>query len=237
MLGTSGKTPICGPYNKVFPFVVQSGAILTFDPVITMPRRTYSLGFTAAALLLPQSLQIAEWYATTPDWKLIRTYAVAENRLGFRTPGSASRIGHELVARLSTLTPAQLALLHSGTPAEQRHLSWLALCKQYRIIREFAEEVLHERFARLLLNLPTGEFEAFISSKAAWHPELEKVSPTTIRRSQNMLYQIMREANLLAGDDVIQRQSLSAACLRAILDDDPTLLSIFPAQLPVARPS
>ena len=36
-----------------------------------------------------------------------------------------------------------------GTIQEQKQILWFAICKRYAFIREFAIEVLHEKYLRL----------------------------------------------------------------------------------------
>ena len=107
---------------------------------------TYSMSFTTAPLLFQETLLVAELYAAERDWQLVREQALRENLLQMRTVNSAKRIFSEISSRLRQLTPAQMELLLTGSRREQNYLLWLAYCKRYRFVYDFAVEVLRESF-------------------------------------------------------------------------------------------
>ena len=78
----------------------------------------------------------------------------------------------ETVKRLSALTDAEVELLLDSTGAERAHLLWAAACRRYRLIGEFAEEVLRERYLTLAGDADYEEYDSFYRSKAMWHDEL-----------------------------------------------------------------
>ena len=84
-----------------------------------------------------------------------------------------------------------------GLPDDQRYLLWLALCKRYRFIYDFAVEVIYERFLRLDLQFEPAEYDRFFDRKAEWHPEVENVTPKTRKTQRQMLLQAMREAGVI----------------------------------------
>jgi hypothetical protein len=88
---------------------------------------------------------------------------------------SGQRILSEVSSRLKTLTEAQLKLFLNAPRSEQLQLLWMAICKRYTVLREFAEEVVRNRFLELDLTVTRVEFDRFLESKSAWHAEIDEI--------------------------------------------------------------
>ncbi|MCP4367831.1 MAG: DUF1819 family protein, partial [Deltaproteobacteria bacterium] len=106
----------------------------------------YKLSFTGAGLSISGSIKIAEVYLQLRDWDAVREKVFAENLLQARTQSSVQRTFQELAPRLQELTDEQLELLVEGNHQEQRQILWYAICRRYAFIREFATEVLYEKY-------------------------------------------------------------------------------------------
>jgi hypothetical protein len=188
----------------------------------------YVMAFTAGALLLRESVIAAEVYARLGDWWAVRQELLAENLLQIRTPSGAARRGREVVQRLENLTPEQSQLLVDASTGDQGALCWLAICKRYQFVRDFAVSVVREKYVRLDLHLAYDDFDIFFNRQADWHPELETIEPSTRVKLRSNLFAMLREAGILSDGDVIQPALLSPATVAAIRADDPALLAIYP---------
>jgi hypothetical protein len=145
-----------------------------------------------------------------------------------RTDNASRRITREVISRLKTLTGDELSLLCEGSRDEQRLLLWLAVCKRYRFIYDFAAEVLREKFLRLDMTLTQDEYDTFFSKKAEWHPEVEGVAPTTQAKQRQVVFKMLREADLLLDDGRIQPTILTTRLIETIQTDNPALFAIYP---------
>jgi hypothetical protein len=186
------------------------------------------MSFTAGALLHQESLTVAALFDELGDWNATRDRVLDENLLRMRTSQAAKRIFREVSSRLKQLTPAELALLLDGTPQEQGHLLWLAVCKRYRFIYDFAVEVVREKFIRLDFDLPYDAYDVFFNHKAEWHSEVEGVAESTRKKLRQVLFKMMREANLLTQDDQIVPAMLTPRTIELIAADSPSYLLAFP---------
>ena len=130
-----------------------------------MQRPRYSMSFTSGALLYRASLVIAELYAQLADWQAVRDRVLAGNLLQMRTNNASIRVCREVISRLKLLTPAELELLLGGLPDDQRYLLWLALCKRYRFIYDFAVEVIYENFCAWTCSLNRPSMIAFLTAR------------------------------------------------------------------------
>ncbi len=111
----------------------------------------YALSFTSGALLTREAVIAVPLYLDVRDWSIVRDQLRAENLLQARTASSGFRLAREVVQRLAVLTDAELELLRVASPSERDHLMWVAACRRYAVIGDFAEEVLRERFLLLTL--------------------------------------------------------------------------------------
>ena len=99
----------------------------------------YALSFTTGTLLTREAALLAPAYLKERDWEKARDRAVADNLLQARTHRSGVRLVRETVKRLSALTEPELELLGDLTATERGHLMWVAACRRYSLIAEFAE--------------------------------------------------------------------------------------------------
>jgi hypothetical protein len=176
----------------------------------TMLNRTpYEMSFSTGGLFLTESLKLALSYKALKAWDQVRNQALSDNLLQTRTRSTAQRVIREIISRLKYLSPEELTLLMEGAPQEQSALIWIAVCRRYPFIGEFAVEVLRERYLSLQTHLHHEDFDAFYNRKSDWHPELEAISDSTRKKLRQILFKILKDANLLVGDHLINPPLLS----------------------------
>jgi len=193
-----------------------------------MTDQTLSMSFTSGTLLYHESLIVAGLHAELGAWEAVRQVVVAENRLQMRTLNASKRICREVISRLRLLTPQALDLLRTGTQIEQNLLLWLAVCKRYGYIYQFATEVLREKFVQLDFLLSHDDYEIFFNRKAEWYPEVERVASSTQRKQRQVLFKMLREAGLLDEQGRILPALLTPRLATLIQADDVAFLKIYP---------
>jgi len=181
-----------------------------------MKKEKYSMSFTTGGLFYRESVALAMLFVELNDWDSVREKVLSENLLQYRTLNTSKRQCREIISRLKTLAPKELDLLISGSTQEQKCLLCLAVCRHYRFIAEFAEEVIRERYIGLKHDLHYEEFDFFFGKKAEWLPELEEIKPTTRNKLRQVLFKILREAELLTVRNTINASMLSQRLLAAI---------------------
>ena len=194
----------------------------------------YILSFTGARLQRAESVALAELFREYGSWDRVRREAEGGNILQVRTLSSAKRVARELVFRLQELSPQELELLVSGSRDDQNHLLWVAICRRYRLIAEFALEVVRERFLSLGAPLELADFDAFYFRKADWNDELDQLKPVTQKKLRQVLFAMMRDAGLINEVGAINPVMLSPAVRNVIAEtrlDDLRLFPIFEADL------
>jgi hypothetical protein len=199
-----------------------------------MQQHKYSMSFTTGNLFHRESVQLAELYLKCQDWSAVREMVFAENLLQTRTRSTARRLYNEIASRLKRLDIVELQFLVQATHQDVGYLLWLAVCRRYQFIADFAAEVLRERYLDLKIDLPAGEFETFFDRKAEWSTELEAIRPTTRTKLRQVLFQLLREAGLLTKENIIIAATPSTELGEVIGREDRQDIShlpIFPSDL------
>lgn len=204
------------------------------DAVTATPRR-YALSFTSGALLLREASIAAPLYLRERNWSTVRALIDSGNLLQARTRASGVRRGREAIQRLAVLTEDELELVLDGVASERAHLLWVAACRRYEFIAEFAEEVVRERFVLLTATLGYEDFDAFVRAKAIWHRELSTLTASTLRKLRTNVFRMLIEADLLSGDSQILEQVLSTRVTDALSSRTPSDLRFFPTHVAARR--
>ncbi|MET4580986.1 hypothetical protein ABIE21_000476 [Conyzicola nivalis] len=165
----------------------------------------YALSFTSGALLSREAVIAAPLYLRERDWARVRELIRENNLLQSRTMSSGFRLAREVAQRLAVLTDHELEMLIEATATERGHLMWVAACRRYTFVGDFAEEVVRERFILLTPTLSYDDFDSFVRGKALWHSELAELKESTMQKIRSTLFQMLTEAGLLSErGDILQ---------------------------------
>ncbi|GHD51769.1 DUF1819 family protein [Mycetocola manganoxydans] len=191
----------------------------------------YALSFTVGSLLTREATIAAPLYLQEHDWSRVRARLAADNLLQTRTTSSRIRLNREVAQRLAMLSDPELDLVIDSTGTERAHLMWVAACRRYEFIGDFAEEVVRERFLLLTPTVSYNEFDGFVRGKAIWHPELVELKDSTMQKLRSTIFQMLVEAGLTTKQGNIVRTALSDR-LAALLDErSPSDIRYFPTSL------
>lgn len=188
----------------------------------------YRLSFTTGGLFVQESVLVADRYMKSRDWSATRDQVRAENLLQVRTAAAALRISKEVVARLEHMSPQELAFLLDGSQRERGYMLWSVACRRYAFIRDFATEVLREHYLTLRRQLPLSEFNAFFHRKSASHDEIENTATSTQNKLRQNLFRMLREAELLSGQHLIQPAMLTPRLAKLLVQRGRESLTVFP---------
>lgn len=157
----------------------------------------------------------------------IRKQAVTENVLAIRTPSANARIVGEVLKRLSALTFEELAYLagEEASYEDRAALMWVAMCRYYALVGEFASEVVLDHFLEGNLTLTYEDYDRYFALKATWHPELDAISGATYKKLRENLFKAMDEARILdRGSGTIVPYLMSGALERMLMATPQTFL-------------
>ncbi len=193
-----------------------------------MKNDRYSMSFTTGTLFYRESVRLATLFVDLKDWKIVRNTVLADNLLQARTQNTSKRVCQEIISRLKTLSVQELELLNKGTSQEQAYLLWLAICRRYTFIGDFAVEIIRERFISLKTDLSNEDFEAFIHKKSEWHSEIDAIQSSTRSKLRQVLFKMLREAELLTVNNTINAALLSPRLVQVIAHHQRQDLLFFP---------
>jgi hypothetical protein len=176
----------------------------------------YNKSFQTGNLMRAESLMLAELYLALGDWEQVRLRVARENMFQSRTQSASGRITRETVARLKELNDSELRFLVSSNSADQGYLLWIAICRRYPFIAEFAIEVVREKYLKLQPSLSSDDFDAFFGRKSEWHPELENMKPASRSKWKHTLFRMLREADLLSPNGSIHPAILSPQLMQLL---------------------
>lgn len=194
-----------------------------------MKTHKYTMSFTAATVLPRESVAIANEYLKLGDWPLVKKKVVDENLLQAKAESSLKRISHELIGRLKMLSLEEIEWLVRTNRQEQLYILWLAICRRYAFIAEFAAEVLRERFITLKVDLTHEAFDIFFNHKCDWYSELDDLSESTKYKLRQVLFKMMKEVGFLNTDNIIQGVMLSTTFLGHIKKNNTDEIKYFPS--------
>lgn len=168
-----------------------------------MNQSPYRMSFTTGGLGHSESLLLVSLYLDLRDWDVVRKQVEQDNSLQVKKASSSKRVARELITRLKALTRPELEFLADASPQDQRYVLWLANCRCYSFIAEFALEVLREHYLSLKATVTLDDFDAFFNKKAEWHEELDRMTLASRKKVRQVLFRILREAQLLSTDQRI----------------------------------
>jgi hypothetical protein len=188
----------------------------------------YSLSFTTGALFFQESIKLAALYASMKKWDEVRNVVVAENSIQARTTNSLKRVTNEIISRLKTLSDSEIHFLAEAAYYEQGYILWIAVCRRYEFIADFAIDVLHDSFVSLKKSISYDEYNIFFNKKAEWHNEMDEIASSTKRKLRQTLFQMMQEANILEKNGNIIPVLPSAALQNILAETKGREVMFFP---------
>lgn len=186
------------------------------------------MSFSTGGLCVTESVKLAQLYGVHGDWEIVRDYANDHKILGFRTQTASKRTVRELIDRLQNLSNRELDLLFEANGKDQALLLWLAVCRTYLFVAQFAIEVLQEHFLSLRMTVTHDDFDNFFDAKAEWNETLAQLSPSTRSKLRQVLFRMMREADIVSKDGTLHPIYLPPVIQNDIAQHDPKGLSYFP---------
>jgi len=105
---------------------------------------------------------------------------------------------------------------------------WLAICRCYPFIAQFAVEVLREKYLSMDILLSHHDYDLFFDHKSEWHEKLGTLSQSTRNKLRQVLFKMLREARLLSVDHTIVPALLSPDMVKIISGASHLELMIYP---------
>ncbi|MEI4235057.1 DUF1819 family protein [Roseovarius sp. D22-M7] len=189
----------------------------------------YRMSFTTGGLFSQESVEVARLHRDGEAWEDTARRALVKGATVLPKSASNRRSLREITNRLRVLTDTERHFLLEGADrTDQQALLWIATCRAYRFVGEFAVEVLRERYLSYQMDLPRSSFDIALENKAEWNEGLASLSMSTRSKLRQVLFRIMREAGILSQDNRIQAAILSSQLRTLIQEHKPAELAYFP---------
>ena len=190
----------------------------------------YRMSFSTGGLFLNESLEVARLHVEGEPWENTILRAIDEGATSLPKSASNRRSLREISNRLLTLTADERSFfLDKADRTDKQALLWIATCRAYRFVREFAVEVVRERYLSYQLDLPLESFDILLAAKAEWDEGLAGLSRSTQLKLRQIMFRIMREAGIISEDRRIQTAILSTYLKNMIEEQNPGELAVFPS--------
>jgi hypothetical protein len=168
-----------------------------------MNKDRYSMSFTTGALLFHESIKLAGLYVSLRQWQAVRSAVVDDNLIQARTANTLKRVTSEIISRLKTLSEQEINFLADAEYGDQRYTLWLAVCRRYTFIGDFAVEVVYAGFSSLKNTVTYADYDSFFNKKAEWHSELDRITPATQGKTRQILFKTLQETGVLDKNNAI----------------------------------
>lgn len=188
----------------------------------------FKLSFTTGGLFLRESMIVARCFVVLQDWQSTREQVRQENLLQARTAATGARISKEITARLEMLNTEEIESLLDFNIRDQAYLLWVAVCRRYSFIRQFATEILREYYLSSRCELSLCDYENFYNNKAICHLELDEITSSTQKKLRQNLFRMLREAGLVSEHNVIQPALLGSQLVQLLANGGEADLLVFP---------
>lgn len=191
--------------------------------------QAYKMSFSTGGLFLNESIEVARLHVAGEPWAETIRRAMEGRATALPKSSSNRRTLREISIRLLTLTDAErVFLIGQADRADRQALLWLATCRAYRFIHEFAVEVIRERYLSYQYELPLESFDILLEAKAEWDCGLASLTSSTRLKLRQVLFRIMREAGIISQTRQIQAALLSSQLKTMIEARAPGDLAVFP---------
>lgn len=158
----------------------------------------YNLAFTAGALLYNESLHFIQAIDHTEDY-LKNEFSVHSDVLVTNAESSRKRIKSELDKRLKNLDVDYLNNFSLSMEQDQKVILFLAICKTYPIITEFALEVVYHKWKNFDNELSTYDFNYFLSSKLS-EEQLNAISSNSLYKLSQVAVKMFKDVGVFKED-------------------------------------
>ncbi|WP_181160791.1 BrxA family protein [Bifidobacterium sp. UTCIF-39] len=114
-----------------------------------------------------QGIDVARAFLDCGDWEQSRLIVLEDGRFGVRTLSAGKRIAREAIKRLGTLSGVELRYLAAlDTPVgDCDAIMWVAMCRYYELVGEFANEVLRDHYLLGVPNVTYEDYNQFVLKK------------------------------------------------------------------------
>ena len=161
-------------------------------------RIKYRLSFGTGNAYINENNLILKKYLENKDWRETEKYSIENNILQTNTLSSSKRIFREISLRLKSLTLQEQEFFIKTNYLDQSILIWIALCRTYKFIGDFASIIISEKFNSYQSKLDYNDFDHFYEQQKVLHEELNLLKDSTRKKLRQVIFRIMKDLNIVS---------------------------------------
>ena len=165
----------------------------------SMPKKIkYRLSFGTGNSYINESNLILNKYLENKDWEETQKYSIENNILQTNTLSSAKRIFRETSLRLKSLSHQEQEFFIRSNYLDQSILIWIAICRTYKFIGDFASMIISEKFSSYQIELNYNDFDYFYEQQKVFYEELNSLKDSTRKKLRQVIFRIMKDLNMIS---------------------------------------
>lgn len=158
----------------------------------------YNFAFTTGSLLYNESYIFIQAIGDTEEY-LNNRFVVDRNVLITNSESSRKLIKGELDKRLKNLDFDYLNNFLQFSEQDQKIVLFLAICKTYSIITEFALEVVYKKWVNFDNELSSYDFKYFLSAKLS-EEQLNTISSHSLYKLSQVAVRMFKEVGIFSNN-------------------------------------
>ncbi len=194
--------------------------------MISKPNK-YSFAFIAASFLFNETLKIAEIYIQDDNWENIEKKIINENILQKNKEATSKRLFAEIKKRLCSLPESLILDFNKFDIITQNQILFFAISKTYRIIFDFINNVIREKYLLFDSELKESDYIQFWNEIEATHPEAEKLTEKSKNKIKSVIFLILKESGIISKEGIIYSSFPNIDFIKHLPDKDFEYLKIF----------
>ena len=178
----------------------------------------YSTGFSAGALLFKESDAVIS-QIQNPEAFLAGDEIIPFQVIPVNSESSQKRLYSEVSKRLKSLDNTKLFYLFQQSTQEAKLLIlFYATCKTYPVIADFMLTVVLRKWHNMDKEISAFDFQSFLYELMGSHPELEKLTPATIKKLSQVVMLMLGELGMQK-DNMITKVDFDQQILEEIVSN------------------
>jgi len=188
----------------------------------------YLLSFTTMSLNVYETQEVAKLFLKYQNWDKVRKIIIDENYLQKNAVSTLKRQFTEIKRRLNNLTDEELEYLATND-YESKYIVMLSAFKTYKMIYDFAVEVMRVKYFKGDLKILNSDFENFFESKKLAYENLNTITDATKYKLKQVMFRMFEEADFITStkEKTIKKPLLSKNLCRIIKKDNKEYLKAF----------
>lgn len=156
-------------------------------------KHKYRFSFTAASLLLNETVSVAEAYTVNAcRWEGLNVHGLRKERLSTKL-----RELREIKLRIEQMSVEELSFFISADKMSQRQLAFVAFCRCYAFVGDFVTEVVLDKVTRYDHHISDMDYLTFQRQKSLLHKEMDNLGDSTKEKVKQRIFTVLLQGGLI----------------------------------------